>query len=128
MFRKLILTSIISLVAPGSATQVTVGCLISFVMLILNLRLKPFYIDTLNFVNQIAQLNLFFFLFVGILLKVKIDGAPSDSMFFSGLVGGMSIVPVALPIGIKVFMRLASSGKEESQEMRDVLERADEDN
>ena len=70
LFRKLILTSVISLVAPGSATQVTVGCLISFVMLLLNLKLQPFYMATLNEVNTIAQLNLFFFLFVGILLCV----------------------------------------------------------
>jgi hypothetical protein len=128
LVRKLILTSILALISPGSAGQVVVGCMVAFFALLGNIKLKPYSERSLNFVNQIAQLNLFFFLFVGILLKVQIDGAPSDSMFFSGLVGGMSIVPVALPIGIKVFMRLASSGKEESQEMRDVLDRADEDN
>ena len=36
---------------------VTVGVLIAFLMLLLNLRLKPFSDDTLNFINTIAQLS-----------------------------------------------------------------------
>ena len=39
----------------------------------------------------------------------------------------MSIVPVAMPIVIKVFMKLAASGREDAQEMKDALERAEED-
>lgn len=52
LLRKLMLTSILSLVAPGSAGQVVVGLLIAFAALLLNLRLKPFADDTLNFINQ----------------------------------------------------------------------------
>jgi magnesium-transporting ATPase (P-type) len=58
---------------------------------------------------------------------VKIDGAGSDSSFFTAIVAVMSIVPVALPIVIKVFMKLAASGREDAQEMKDALERANED-
>jgi flagellar biosynthesis protein FliQ len=122
--RKLILTSVLALVQPGSATQVVVGLLISFLMLLLNLRMKPFHEDTLNFVNTIAQLNLFFLLFAALLLKVRVDGSGADSTFFTAIVGGMAIVPIALPISIKLFMSLGHSAH---KEMRDVQERADED-
>jgi hypothetical protein len=122
--RKLILTSVLALVQPGSATQVVVGLLISFLMLLLNLRKKPFHEDTLNFVNTIAQLNLFFLLFAALLLKVRVDGSGADSTFFTAIVGGMAIVPIALPISIKLFMSLGHSAH---KEMRDVQERADED-
>jgi magnesium-transporting ATPase (P-type) len=125
--RKLILTSILALVQPGSATQVVVGLIIAFIMLLLNLRLKPFFGDTLNFVNTIAQLNLFCILFVALLLKVQMDGSASDGEFFSVIVGAMSIVPIALPIGIKVFLNFGASNADEHKDMRDVNERANED-
>ena len=41
-----------------------VGLLIAFFALVFNLRLSPFASDTLNNVNTLAQLNLFFFLLV----------------------------------------------------------------
>ena len=58
---------------------------------------------------------------------MKIDGAGSDNSFFTAIVAVMSIVPVAMPIVIKVFMKLAASGREDAQEMKDALERAEED-
>jgi hypothetical protein len=56
--RKLILTSILALIAPGSAGQVVVGILMAFFSLLVNVRLKPYADNNLNFINQIAQLNL----------------------------------------------------------------------
>lgn len=108
--RKLLLTSILALIAPGSAGQVVVGILLAFFALIINIRLKPYADNNLNFINQIAQLNLFcacprdvsllaastnaalpsVFLFVALLLKVNLDGE-GDSAFFTGIVGCMSI-------------------------------------
>lgn len=58
--------------------------------------------------SQIAQLNLFCFLFVALLLKVDIDGE-GDARFFTGIVGVMSIVPVALPIVIHAYVRFLGS-------------------
>jgi hypothetical protein len=57
LLRKLALTSILSLIAPGSAGQV--GLLLAFFALTVNMRLKPYAEDGLNFVSQISQLNLF---------------------------------------------------------------------
>ena len=77
LVRKLVLTSILALIAPGSAGQVVVGLLIAFVTLMLNLALKPYKNAGLNLFNTIAQFSLFFFLFVGLLLKVNLDGDSS---------------------------------------------------
>ena len=54
-----------------------VGMLIAFLALLLNLQLRPFAEETLNFMNQAAQLNMFMFLLVALLLKVNIDGDQS---------------------------------------------------
>jgi hypothetical protein len=126
--RKLILTSILALVQPGSATQVVVGILVAFACLLLNLRLKPYASEQLNFVNTMAQLNLFFFMFVALLLKVNIDDAAgADSKFFTVIVGGMSVLPVALPLAIKAFIKLGSFGRGGKDEMGDVADSAVED-
>ncbi len=85
--------------------SVVVGLLIAFFALLVNIRLKPYADDGLNFVSQISQLNLFFFLFVALLLKVNLDGE-GGSNFFSFIVGIMSVVPIALPIFIKVWLKL----------------------
>jgi hypothetical protein len=55
--RKLILTSILALVAPGSATQVTVGTLVAFCMLLLFQRLRPYAAPGMTFVASVAQVN-----------------------------------------------------------------------
>ena len=72
LIRKLLLTSILALIAPGSAGQVVVGILIAFVALIAALIKEPYAMKRLNVVAQVAQLNLFFLLFVGLLLKVRL--------------------------------------------------------
>ena len=105
LLRKLALTSILALVASGSAGQVVVGLLIAFVALVTNLHFKPFAEDTLNMVNTLAQLNLFFVLFVALLLKVDMDGTSSSS-FFSFIVGVLTVVPIALPIILKLYIKL----------------------
>ena len=57
--RKLILTSILALVVPGSATQVTVGVLVAFAMLLLFQRHRPYAAPGMTFVASVAQVNLF---------------------------------------------------------------------
>ena len=72
LIRKLLLTSILALIAPGSAGQVVVGILIAFITLLAALIKAPYAMPRLNVVAQVAQLNLFFLLFVGLLLKVRL--------------------------------------------------------
>jgi hypothetical protein len=52
LMRKLILTSILALVAPGSAGQVVVGLLVAFFALLANLHLKPYTSARMNLLNQ----------------------------------------------------------------------------
>ncbi len=121
-----ILTSILALVAPGSATQVTIGVLVAFCMLLLFQRHRPYSQPGMNFVASVAQVNLFFvrartlgpalpaasanakpaslslqFLFVGLLLKVRLNGDATDSKLFNAIVTILSVVPVALPVALK---------------------------
>ena len=53
--RKLVLTSILTLISPGSAGQVLVGLLIAFFMLVLNLRLRPYADAGLNSMNGVQR-------------------------------------------------------------------------
>ena len=61
----------------------------------------------------------FFFLLVALLLKVNLDGDASRS-FFSYIVGVLTVVPIALPVGIKLYIRLGGFG-EQTREMKDVF-------
>ena len=118
LLRKLALTSILALIAPGSAGQVVVGLLLAFVMLLLNLQIKPFAQPTLNFVSAITQTNLFFFLLLALLLKVNVDGE-GGSHFFAGIVSVMFLVPFALPIIIRIILRFVGGGLEARALVRD---------
>ena len=91
LLRKLALTSILGLIAPGSAGQVVVGLLLAFAALMANMRLKPYADRGLNFVSQTSQLNLFCVLLVALLLKVNLDGQ-ADARFFTFIVGILTVV------------------------------------
>ena len=117
--RKLVLTSILTLIAPGSAGQVLVGLLIAFFMLVLNLRLRPYADSGLNSMNALSQYNLFFFLLVALLLKVNLDGDTSKD-FFSYIVGVLTVVPVVLPVLIRIYLRLGGFGAQ-GKEMKRVF-------
>jgi hypothetical protein len=110
LVRKLALTSILALIAPGSAGQVVVGFILAFMTLLANLSIMPYADAGLNFVNIITQLNLVAFLFVALLLKVNVDNEGSAG-FFNAVVGGMSILPIVLPLGIKAYMVMYSGSE-----------------
>ena len=118
LLRKLAPTSILALIAPGSAGQVVVGLLLAFGMLLLILQMRPFAAPTLNFVSAITQTNLFFFLLLALLLKVDLDGE-GGSGFFAGIVAVLFLVPFALPVAIRVVMRCVVGGLEARALVRD---------
>jgi hypothetical protein len=101
LLRKLALTSILALISPGTAGQVVVGLLLSFVMLLLTLRCKPYARPLLNNVNALAQLTLFLILLVALLLKVNLDN-DSTASFFTGIVSFLTIAPIFIPLAIFV--------------------------
>ena len=104
LVRKLALTSILALIAPGSAGQVVVGLLLAFTMLLATMQLQPYVHPTLNLVAKAAQLNLFLLLLVGVLLKLNIDGE-GDAHFFSGIVTALCVVPIGMPFLIHMYLR-----------------------
>jgi hypothetical protein len=55
LLRKLALTSIVALIAPGSGGQVVVGFTLATFTFILNLRMSPYASKGMNFVNAVAQ-------------------------------------------------------------------------
>ena len=122
--RKLILTSILALVVPGSATQVTVGVLVAFAMLLLFQRHRPYAAPGMTFVASVAQVNLFVFLFVGLLLKVRLNGDATDSKLFNAIVTILSVVPVALPVALKATSYVAGM---DGDELQDAMDEAEED-
>ena len=122
--RKLILTSLLALVAPGSATQVTVGVLVAFGMLLLFQRLRPYSAPGMNFVASVAQVNLFMVLFVALLLKVRLNGDATDSKLFNAIVMILSVVPIALPVALKA---TSLTGALDGDELDDAMDEAGED-
>lgn len=119
LIRKLALTSILALIAPGSAGQVVVGILISFTTLIATLVMSPYAQKRLNLIGQVAQLHLFFLLFVALLLKLNVDGE-QDGDFFGGIVIAVCTVPVILPFAMRLYLRFVGGGLEARALVRDA--------
>ena len=111
LVRKLTLTSILALIAPGSAGQVVVGLLMAFVTLLLSVRMRPYAAHALNGVSSATQISLFFVLLVALLLKVNVDGE-GDARFFSGIVGALCLVPVCMPVALRLYARFGGEGSE----------------
>ena len=118
LIRKLALTSILALIAPGSAGQVVVGLLLAFVMLLATMQLQPYAHPTLNLLAKSAQLNLFLLLLVALLLKLDVDGE-GDARFFSGIVTALCIFPIGMPFLIRMYLRFVGGGLEARSLVRD---------
>lgn len=73
----------------------------------------------LRFLTDARATDLFFFMFVALLLKVQVDGSQSDSSFFTAIVGVMSVAPVVLPIALKLLMKL-SLNSDQKRDMRGI--------
>ena len=74
--------------------------------------------------SALSQYNLFFFLLVALLLKVNLDG-DSSKAFFSFIVGALTIIPVMIPVGIRLYIRLGgfkSKGREMKRVFADGME------
>ena len=118
LIRKLALTSILALIAPGSAGQVVCGLLMAFITLLATMGFTPYVHPSLNLVAKATQLNLFFLLLVALLLKLNVDGE-GGSFFFSGIVSALCVLPVAIPLLLRLYMRLGGGGLEARALMRD---------
>ena len=104
MSRKILLTVILSFIAPGSAGQVVAGLILSFFVLLINIYAKPFVTPSLNYVNQASHLCTFLFFLTGLLLKVNVDGQ-GDSGAFSAVVSVLCVAPIVLPAVLPFALR-----------------------
>ena len=123
LLRKLALTSILALVSPGSAGQVVTGCMVALFALLANIKLKPFASANMNLVNAAAQLNLFLYLQVALLLKVNLDG-DNSAQFYTGVVAALMLLPMALPFALQAYLKLGAWG-EQAEDMEDSAEEGD---
>ena len=73
--------------------------------------MRPYAALTLNGVNSATQVNLFFVLLVALLLKVNLDGE-GDARFFSGIVGALCLMPVCMPVALRLYTRFGGEGSE----------------
>lgn len=69
LVRKLALTCVLSLVAPGTVLQACVGTMLAFAFVLIYALCKPYVAAGANFVTLLFQVDLFLFFFVGLLLK-----------------------------------------------------------
>jgi len=111
--RKLALTSIVALIAPGSGGQVVVSLLLAFFMLQVVTQHRPYIEKPVNAANQQAQLTLTMFLLVALLLKVNVDNQ-AQSGFFSFIISALSAFPIAFPIAMTLYSKM--TGGEEGEE------------
>jgi len=111
LLRKLALTSILALIAPGTAGQVVVGLLLALFMLLLTLHLKPYKFDILNSVNAYTQLNLLLLFLLALLLKVNLDER-GGAFFYNGMVGFLALAPLLLPFHLLISSAWPGEGAE----------------
>jgi hypothetical protein len=113
MARKLLMTSVLVFIKPGTPGQMSVGAMITFVFLLLGLFLLPFCSSTLNNLNTGTLIAQFCTLFVGIMIAL-LDAMPAgtgqgggddslDRAIMSFMVVAVNGVALSWPFIHKVF-------------------------
>ena len=102
MFRKLLLTSILQFVAPGSATQLTFATLVNFTSLCVSFNWSPFLDDSVDAFNQVSLVQLFLTTFSALLLFVQPSGS-ADTLYFNVLLIACQFGLPAFPVLVKLW-------------------------
>lgn len=95
--RRLLLTGVMALVRPGSVVQCVMGLLVAAAAVVLYSRRKPYASRAVNRLSFVAQANVWLFLLVALLLQVRVDDEPSDSITYNGVVGTLSLSIFLVP-------------------------------
>jgi hypothetical protein len=105
--RKLVLTGIMVFVERDSSIQVAIGCLINFVMLMASLKIQPIYDPLVDAANNIALLELYLTLFLGLLFRVSAvsDDAGESSLFTVVVAAVVAFIFVYPAVGMVLFSR-----------------------
>jgi hypothetical protein len=69
--RRLILSSVLMALLPGTASQIAIGMIVSVISLCVVIYRRPYLEDMDNHLAWYAQLHLFFCLFAALLVRVK---------------------------------------------------------
>ena len=105
---KLVLTSVLQFIAPGSAEQVLAGLLISFAVLTVYLRMLPYAIKPIRRIAYTCNLCIFLLLLLAFSIKagVRVGGSAENSdLFYSVCIGLVIYSFFAVPFGV-----IANSG------------------
>jgi len=101
MFRKLLLTSILQFVEPGSATQLTFAILVSFAAVLIGINYTPYPDSQTDYLSQVALTQLFLASFAGLLLFVEVDDK-TDRSYFEYLAIACQFGLPLFPIAVKL--------------------------
>ena len=107
--RKLVLTGIMVFVEPDSSIQVAIGCLINFAMLMISLKIQPIFDPLIDAANNIALLELYLTLFLGLLFRVSaVSEDAGESELFTVVVAFLAAFIFVYPlVGMLLFSRRA---------------------
>ena len=84
---KLVLTSLLLFIVPGTPAQIVAGLCISFFVLLWYLRLLPYAEKSCRQVAYSAYLVIFLFFVLALLLKMDVPVTPNDTLFYAAFCG-----------------------------------------
>jgi hypothetical protein len=94
-------------VERDSSIQVAIGCLINFVMLMASLKIQPIYDPLVDAANNIALLELYLTLFLGLLFRVSaVSDDAGESELFTVVAAALAAFIFVYPaVGMMLFSR-----------------------
>ena len=116
---KLIITGVLGLIAPGTQSQVAVGMVITFLMLLFYQHAMPYKEKVFRNVGYFAAIELFVFLVLAMMLAADVQitgsGPAADKAFYGVVAGVLTTSSFALP-AVLVLHRVALGGLEEEED------------
>ena len=128
---KIVLTSVLAFVAPGTPLQVCTGLFLTFVYLQMVLRAQPHADRLVAAIAASEALLLFLFFFFALLIKMQVlitSSSDSDDIFFSWIIGVLSFSVVAVPATLILYKLLfiGLDHEEEEDELQELEEQQEE--
>jgi len=104
-----VLTGIMVFVERDSSIQIAIGCLINFAMLMISLKIQPIFDPLIDAANNIALLELYLTLFLGLLFRVSaVSEDAGESELFTVVVAFLAAFIFVYPmVGMLLFSRRA---------------------
>jgi len=126
--KKLLLTGVLSYIAPGRIGQVVAGFFLTFAFMLAILLVQPFSDQTYRRVAEWQAVTLFLFFVFALLVKAGVDTMSTDGLFKNSCFGILMCSVFSVPvIAVGVRLRWTLSDKEVQDEtgLADVEEEED---